>query len=244
MSENVAKRQKVDSTENEIPEWNPNGDDNCDGAAALKVQQKQELATASALHAARVPPLYSGVTSLQPAVVSYQFLDTPKPVSTPVVHSTPAPSSSSGSGFVFAVPQRANQPGSKADREKAAGISEAAIEEPKELGKVKFLGFVDCMQSNGQTQKEQDATLHRVVRNAHGAKARACFWREYEGKVIEGLPEKNTASKWCIFAGEGSVGGGGPLSKKAVTNGAKLDGSSDNPYATLGNRVTPAVTVA
>eukprot|EP00756_Hemistasia_phaeocysticola_P061479 Hpha_TRINITY_DN4957_c0_g2::TRINITY_DN4957_c0_g2_i1::g.51423::m.51423 len=147
---------------------------------------------------------------------------------------------SGGSGFIFAIPQRAGQPGSKADREKASESSR--IEEPTELEPLKYLGLVKWLQSNGTTQDTQDQTMHKIALREYGEGARALFWKEYVEKKAEGLPEKNTDEKlWLCFAGTGSVGKGGPLSKLAVEPDCPLDGTSSNPYATLGDRLAIAV---
>eukprot|EP01065_Artemidia_motanka_P032011 TRINITY_DN3901_c0_g1_i1.p1 TRINITY_DN3901_c0_g1~~TRINITY_DN3901_c0_g1_i1.p1 ORF type:complete len:328 (+),score=35.38 TRINITY_DN3901_c0_g1_i1:75-1058(+) len=114
--------------------------------------------------------------------------------------------------------------------------------EPAVLAPVQFLGFAEWTQCNGQSSELQDLSMHRSCQRAFAGSARACFWREYESRLVLGLPGTNTAEHSLCFAGLGSAGNAGPLSKKAVEPGGALDGTAPNPFATLGVRTAVAVT--
>eukprot|EP00756_Hemistasia_phaeocysticola_P024867 Hpha_TRINITY_DN15976_c0_g2::TRINITY_DN15976_c0_g2_i1::g.73894::m.73894/K10770/ALKBH8; alkylated DNA repair protein alkB homolog 8 len=123
--------------------------------------------------------------------------------------------------------------------EEAALDALEGADKPKE--KVKFVGTAEWTQTNGMTQREQDRAMHRAVMRRHGTSARAAFWLEYSGGQISDLPTANESPHACCFVGEGSVGDGGPLSKRSVDSGSPFAGTADNMFATLGSRVAVAV---
>eukprot|EP01065_Artemidia_motanka_P012664 TRINITY_DN16986_c0_g1_i2.p1 TRINITY_DN16986_c0_g1~~TRINITY_DN16986_c0_g1_i2.p1 ORF type:complete len:757 (+),score=274.92 TRINITY_DN16986_c0_g1_i2:54-2273(+) len=127
--------------------------------------------------------------------------------------------------FAFAAPTSGRGDGDAKDAKEMEAAAVAAVAEPEELEDVEFAGFVQWGQTNGMTQEEQDRAMHRVAVREH-AGCRAAFWREYEAGRIQGLPDKNESEQALCFAGRGSVGQGGPLSKLSVTVGGALDGGS------------------
>eukprot|EP00756_Hemistasia_phaeocysticola_P051288 Hpha_TRINITY_DN26462_c0_g1::TRINITY_DN26462_c0_g1_i1::g.34069::m.34069 len=144
-------------------------------------------------------------------------------------------------GVPIPVPLRAPE-----RRKKAAAESEeldAPVPEPRQGKRVVFKGFAEWAQRS-MPGAEQDKIMHRACRAAFGSDTRACFWSEYSKGLMKGAPKTNTATYSLCFAGEGSGGSGGPASKKCVSPGAPLNGSSDNPFAAQGTRVAVAVSEA